>query len=200
MLIGVLADTHIPDRTNELPDEILGHFQGADMILHAGDVCEQQVLERLSALAPVVAVRGNRDERLPFLPERTVVSAGRWHIGLIHGTRSTWEQGADRLRYLGGDRRFADQRRFVRQAFAGDDVHCIVFGHTHQVCNETVDGVLLFNPGGVLVALGGWSSSVGLLEISDAGIIPRIILLQHPPRPLDRLDQTWLSWSKQTRR
>jgi uncharacterized protein len=199
MLIGVLADTHIPDRTDELPDEIFTCFQGVDMILHAGDVSQQAVLDRLGVLAPVVAVRGNRDWRLPFLPKRTIVSAGPWRIGVIHGTRPLRQQIADRLRYLGGDNRFRDQRRHVRQAFAEDNVHCIVFGHTHQVCRETVDGVLLFNPGGVLVPPGSRSSSVGLLDISDSAITARVILLQHPPRPLSGVEQTRRSLRTQER-
>ena len=196
MRIGVLADTHIPDRTNELPEEIFAHFQGVDLILHAGDVSEQAVLDRLGALAPVVAVHGNRDRRLPGLPRKTIINAGPWRIGLIHGTRSR----ADLLRYLGGNTRFSDQRHYVRQAFAGDIVHCIVFGHTHHPYSEMVDGVLLFNPGGVLVALGGRSSSVGLLDVNDSGIVPHIITLDHPPHPLDRLGRAWLSWSQRTRR
>jgi hypothetical protein len=189
MRIGVLADTHIPDRTDELPGEILDHLRGVDLILHAGDVCRRDVLERLETVAPVKAVRGNRDWRLPNLPWRAIVSAGRWRIGLIHGQQRHARQIADRLRYLGGDRSFRDQRQYVRQAFAGDAVHCIVFGHSHQVCQEIVDGVLLFNPGGVLRPPAGRASSIGLLEVSDAGITAQVIPLAHPPRPLSSLEQ-----------
>ena len=61
MRIGVVADTHIPDRTRELPAEIFDHLHGVDMILHAGDVSRQIVLDRLATIAPVIAVQGNRD-------------------------------------------------------------------------------------------------------------------------------------------
>jgi uncharacterized protein len=151
MLIGVLSDTHIPDRTDELPGQILDLFRGVDLILHAGDISIPAILDQLRVIAPVVAVKGNRDQAaLPLLPERTIVSAGPWRIGLIHGMRSRTAEMGDRLRYLHGDHHFIDQRRYVRQAFAGTTVHCIVFGHTHSVCHYLQDGALLFNPGGVL--------------------------------------------------
>jgi putative phosphoesterase len=190
MRIGVIADTHIPDRTDDLPAEIFDILRGVSLILHAGDICQQQVLDRLAAVAPVIAVRGNRDDASLGLPERTTVAAGPYRIGLVHGTRTRSQERADRLRYLGGDHRFIDQRRYVRQAFAHEDVQCIIFGHTHQVCNEIMDGILLFNPGGVVPSPGGGPSSVGLLEI-DGGIRPLIVPLRHPPRRLSVSEQFW---------
>ena len=192
MRIGVIADTHIPDRTDEIPAEVYDLFRGADLILHAGDVCQAWVLESLRAVAPVFAVRGNRDSRdlWQLLPNKIVVNAGHWRIGLVHGMRSRFQETADRLRYLQGDRRFLDQRLHVQSAFAGDGVRCIVFGHTHQVCHEVVDGVLLFNPGGVVPVPGGGPSSVGILEVTERGITGQVIVLRQPPRLLSLAEQT----------
>lgn len=185
MRIGVLSDTHIPDRTDELPDEIFTIFRGVDLILHAGDVCEQAVLDRLWTIARVVAVQGNRDkDSLPWLPYKTIVTAGPWRIGLIHGMRGRGQELADRVRYVRGDHRFLDQRQYVLQAFAKDNVHCIVFGHSHQVCHEVQEGVLLFNPGGVVRSPGGGPSSVGILTASENGITAEVVSLRHPPRAL----------------
>jgi putative phosphoesterase len=182
MRIGVLSDTHVPDRTAELPAEILELLRGVDLILHAGDISTPAALDRLRTIAPVVAVRGNRDGKaLPFLPEKTVVSAGHWQIGLIHGDRSYLAETADRLRYLRGDHRFVDQRRYLLQVLAGQPVQCIVFGHTHQACNERQDGVLFFNPGGVVRSPGGGPSSVGILDVDSQGIAGAILALKNPP-------------------
>lgn len=182
MRIGVISDTHIPDRILDLPAEISDAFHGVDLILHAGDICVPSVLDKLRAIAPVVAVQGNRDQdALPGLPLKTVVTAGPWRIGLIHGTRSRSEELPDRMRYLRGDHRFLGQRSYVRQVFAQENVHCIVFGHTHQVCQETQDGILLFNPGGVVRSPGGGPSSVAILEIGSAGITPLLLPLRHLP-------------------
>ena len=194
MKVGVIADTHIPDRTDDLPAEILDILRGVSMILHAGDICEQSVLDRLAAIAPVIAVRGNRDqERLPSLPERTIVAAGPYRIGLIHGMRQRDQETADRVRYLRGDHRFIDQRRYVHQAFARDHVDCIVFGHTHQVCHEIMDGILLFNPGGVVRSPRGDPSSVGILDI-NGGIHPSIVPLRYSLRPRTLSDQLRSAW------
>ena len=190
MRIGVLSDTHIPDRTDGLPTEVFDLFRGVDMILHAGDVSEQAVLDGLAAIARVVAVQGNRDkDRLPWLPQRTVVTVDHWRIGLIHGTRPRLEELADRLRYVRGDHHFVDQRRHVLRAFADAGVHCIVFGHSHQACQEVQDGVLLFNPGGVVPSPGGGPSSVGILTVSAEGITSEVIPLRHPPRSLSLGEQ-----------
>jgi putative phosphoesterase len=197
MRIGVLADTHIPDRTDELPVELRDLFQGIDLILHAGDVCVPSVLEQLETIAPVVAVLGNRDkDALGDLPEQTVIQAGDWRIGLIHGMRTRWQETPDRLRYVQGDHRFMDQRQYIRQRFAGDVLHCIVFGHSHQACNEVQDGTLLFNPGGVVRSPRGGPSSVGILETSTSGISGQIIQLQHPPRRITLAEELRRSWRR----
>ncbi len=197
MRIGVLADTHIPDRTDELPAELGDLFRGVGLILHAGDVCVPFVLEQLRGIAPVIAVLGNRDkDALGDLPRQTVINAERWRIGLIHGMRTRWQETPDRLRYVQGDHRFMDQRQYIRQRFAGDVPDCIVFGHTHQICNEVRDGVLLFNPGGVVRSPGGGPSSVGILETNEDGITGQIIHLRYPPRRITLAEEWKRSWRK----
>ena len=61
--LGVLADTHVPDRVTQLNRRVLEIFQRAEVnaILHAGDVSIPRVLEELKQVAPVHAVQGNRD-------------------------------------------------------------------------------------------------------------------------------------------
>jgi len=200
MRIGVLSDTHIPDRTCEFPAEIVAIFRGVDLILHAGDVSEQSVLDRLQAVAPVTAVRGNRDRRsLAWLPLQTIVEAGRWRIGLIHGVRSRRAETPDRLRYLIGDHSFLGLRRYVRQAFSAEHVDCIVFGHSHQVCEEWQDGILLFNPGGVVRSPGGEPGSVAILEVGSAGIQALLVPLRNPPRRYTGLEQMKQAMSRRKR-
>ena len=56
MLIGVISDTH-----GLLRPEALVALQGSDRIIHAGDIGDPTILDRLSEIAPVTAVRGNVD-------------------------------------------------------------------------------------------------------------------------------------------
>ena len=59
MLIGLISDTHIPDRAKELPQNVLDAFNDVDMIIHAGDLTSLDVIEKLEETAPVMAVQGN---------------------------------------------------------------------------------------------------------------------------------------------
>lgn len=65
MEIGVIADTH-----SKMRPEALAALEGSDLILHAGDVGRDEVLEALEALAPLVAIRGNMENR-----DRSIFSA-----------------------------------------------------------------------------------------------------------------------------
>jgi len=57
LLAVVLADTHIPRRAKGLPEGLLSHLEGADLILHAGDLLDPALLDELTLYAPVRAVR-----------------------------------------------------------------------------------------------------------------------------------------------
>lgn len=61
MRVVVLADTHAPRRWRSCPPRVAEQLRGADLILHAGDVCTAAVLDELAEYAPVVAVAGNND-------------------------------------------------------------------------------------------------------------------------------------------
>ena len=47
MLIGLISDTHIPDRARELPKNVISAFQNVDLILHAGDLTSMEVIDEL---------------------------------------------------------------------------------------------------------------------------------------------------------
>ncbi|MBV8206349.1 MAG: metallophosphoesterase family protein [Acidobacteria bacterium] len=120
MLIGVISDTH-----GLLRPEALAALQAAEHIIHAGDVGSPDILERLRAIAPVSAVRGNVD-RGPWamaLPENEVCEFGGIAIYVLHD-----------LAELG-----------LNPASAGFKV--VISGHTHQPRVEIMRGVLYLNPG-----------------------------------------------------
>jgi hypothetical protein len=81
MRIGVISDTH-----GLLRPEALKGLQGADHILHAGDVGSPDILNALRVLAPVTAIRGNIDEGGPcqHLPPTEFVELGGQHIYMLH--------------------------------------------------------------------------------------------------------------------
>ncbi|MBS4032098.1 MAG: metallophosphoesterase family protein [Clostridiales bacterium] len=134
MRIGVVSDTHIPNRARILPARLFELLDGVDMILHAGDIVEAWVLQELTALAPVEAVAGNMDplELVNRLGRKKTLSLAGFKLGLIHGDH-------------GSIRSKTPQRAL--QAFSEDDVNCVVFGHSHQPYCQKENGILLFNPG-----------------------------------------------------
>jgi hypothetical protein len=144
--LGVITDTHIPQRIEALPPRVFEVFRGADRILHAGDINSQRVLDQLAEIAPVDAVAGNADLFRHGLPLTRVIEVEERRIGLVHGH-------GDWLRYLRSKVRdqfsYGEERylKIVQRSFG--PVDAIVFGHTHRFYQVERSGVLLFNPGPV---------------------------------------------------
>ena len=156
--IGVLSDTHLTLGDARLPALLARcqhYFAGTELILHAGDVVDPQFLHLLPR--PVLAVRGNLDP--PELPERRIVPVAGKRIGLIHG----WGAKHDL------------EARIIR-AFSGEQVDCIVYGHSHQPACHVVGGILLFNPGSPTDRRNAPFHSLGILTIAT-GIEGEIIAL-----------------------
>jgi uncharacterized protein len=201
--VGVISDTHCPEFLDRLPERVFEVLDGVDLILHAGDIDGEGTLAALRHLAPVEAVRGDHDRSLVALPVSREVSVEGKRIVVVHGQRSRWLEEPNTLVWtlsLGYFRPHRGLPRALKRRFPNADA--IVYGHTHRARIETIDGVLLFNPGGVfqwnpttakrrLEQQPGWfewcwlqvarhlrrfsNRSVGILEVGDSGIVPRLI-------------------------
>ncbi|MGI6317535.1 MAG: YfcE family phosphodiesterase [Firmicutes bacterium] len=161
-LIGVVSDTHIPARASFLPSRLIGLLEGVDLILHAGDIEEESVLDELRVLAPVEAVAGNMDPlylKMKLGVEK-IVHLGEISLGLVHGS--------------GIPRGAAD---LVLQKFNGYRIHGLVFGHSHVPFLEQRGDVLLLNPGSVGDPRRGSTPSCALLNIEGGKLQAEIIRL-----------------------
>jgi uncharacterized protein len=120
MTVGVISDTH-----GLLRPEAIEALHGSELILHAGDVGRADVLERLRAIAPTTAVRGNidTDSWARTLPATEVVEMGELSLYMLHD-----------LAALDLDPKAA--------GFAA-----VISGHTHRPKAEIRNGVLYLNPG-----------------------------------------------------
>ena len=120
MRIGVISDTH-----GLLRPEVLKALQGAEHILHAGDVGDPAILHRLRAIAPVIAIRGNIDEGGPCrdLPPTEVVELSGRSIFMLHDVKQL----------------------DLNPEAAG--IAAVIFGHSHKPLIEWRRGVLFLNPG-----------------------------------------------------
>jgi len=175
--IGIIADTHIPQRLRRLPAGVETAFRGVDVILHAGDVNKVWVLDELARIAPTLAVVGNADLFGSGLPQRRVIEIGGRRIGLTHGhgnwPRYLWRKIVDAIEYDGDF-----YMRAARAEFAGEPVDAVIFGHTHRPCRATLDGVLMFNPGPVAPRYYTTRGpQVGLLRVDADGLRAEVIEL-----------------------
>jgi hypothetical protein len=118
--VGVISDTH-----GLLRPEAIEALRGSQHIVHAGDIGSPEILETLSAIAPVTAIRGNVDkgEWARKLPETEVLEVGGISIYVLHDVGQL----------------------DLKPKAAGFAV--LVSGHSHVPKQETRDGVLYFNPG-----------------------------------------------------
>jgi len=175
--IGVLSDTHVPDRKRQLDPRIMSAFQqaSADLILHAGDISTQIVLDQLGELAPVMAVRGNRDwMMLRQLPPSVTIEINGVSLSLAHGQGGLIQYLLDRLHYyLYG---FRLERYIPRLLSSFPDSQVIVFGHIHRPLNQTIDNRLVFNPGSAQVPDPPYRPSLGILRISSDGQVQATLL------------------------
>jgi putative phosphoesterase len=155
MRVAVLADTHGPRHWKACPPRVAEHLRGADGILHAGDVCTPDVLDELSAYAPVLVVRGNNDglEVAAWgAPERLDFELDGLPIGMVHDSGPAVGRGA-RL------------RRMFPQA------HLVVFGHSHIPLDEVHGPQRIFNPGSPTDRRRQPHGTMGLLEIEAGDLI-----------------------------
>ena len=129
--VVVLADTHIrPGGRRRLPDAVYAALDGADLVLHAGDVVCRELLDELAGFAPTLAVLGNNDGALlGAVPEERLLTVEGLRIGMVH------DSGPSKGR-----------ERRLRRRFPTADL--VVFGHSHiPVDAPGLDGQRLFNPG-----------------------------------------------------
>ena len=88
MLIGLISDTHIPDRRIKLPQKVLEIFEGVDLIIHAGDITTQEVLDSLNSIAPTMAVEGNNDRNSGIdLNAMETLEVDDLKIVIVHGDK-----------------------------------------------------------------------------------------------------------------
>jgi putative phosphoesterase len=128
----VIADTHVPSRARNLPDQVWAAVDAAEVVIHAGDWTSPDLLDELEARARrLIGVFGNNDgpELRARLPEVARATLAGVRVAVVHET---------------GGR----QGREARSAALYDDADVLVFGHSHIPWDSTAStGLRLLNPG-----------------------------------------------------
>jgi uncharacterized protein len=171
--LGIITDTHIPQRIKTLPPRVCEVFRGVDRILHAGDINSRRVLDQLAEVAPVEAVAGNADLFKHGLPLTRVIEVEGRCIGLVHG-HGGWSRY---LRSKVRDRFGYDEELYLKIVHGScGPVDAIVFGHTHRFYHAERSGILLFNPGPIAPEFYNTPGpQVGLLHVTARSLQIEIV-------------------------
>ena len=128
----LLADTHLPKRAKDLPDQVWAEVDRVDVVVHAGDWVDVPLLDRLEERSRrLVACYGNNDgaELRRRLPEVARAEIDGLRLAVVHETGG--KDGRER-----------------RCSAAYPDVDVLVFGHSHIPWDTTTEtGLRLLNPG-----------------------------------------------------
>jgi putative phosphoesterase len=132
MDLVLLADTHVPRRARDLPDELWAQIDRADAVVHAGDWSDESLLDQLTErAAQLIACWGNNDgdELRARLPEIARATLEGVRLGVVHETG-------------------ASAGREKRMSAAYPELDMLVFGHSHIPWDTTTPtGLRLLNPG-----------------------------------------------------
>lgn len=147
--IGLISDTH-----GLLRPQAQAALQGAELIIHAGDIGKPEVLDGLREIAPVMAIRGNNDRGAwaKSLPDILTLRSGKMLLHVIHNI---------------GDMGMSHAR----------PSNAVISGHSHKPCVKECDGVLFVNPGSAGPRRFKLPVAVGKLRITIESIQAEIVEL-----------------------
>ena len=148
--IGVISDTH-----GLLRPAALHALRDSRLILHAGDIGDPEILERLAQIAPVLAVRGNNDLDLPWaanIPDHLSLDLNGWPTLLIHDIADV-------------------------PALLAANTRLIITGHSHKPLIEWRDNRLYLNPGSAGRRRFKLPVTLALLDVRADALEPQLIHL-----------------------
>ncbi len=154
MLIGLISDTH-----GLLRADVHRALAGVKLILHAGDVGGEEILDELALIAPVKAVFGNTDPAD--------------HRGLVDALDLTLEGVRIHVSH-GHELGRTDSPQARAAAYAAD---LVVYGHTHRQRIDQVGHQLVVNPGAAGPCRYDLPPTVALAEITAGTVRVRLVEL-----------------------
>ncbi len=150
-LVGIISDTH-----GRLPSSVSEAFKGVDLIIHAGDIGEPDILDALDKIAPTIAVRGNMDfgQWASRLAAEEAIVINRTRLVVLHNV-------------------FRFKPKPEKSA-----ADVVISGHTHRPLQEVDQGVLYINPGSAGYPKYGHSPTVALLQIKGQSLRVQVVDLK----------------------
>ncbi len=150
MKVGVISDTH-----GLLRPEAIAALQGCAQIIHAGDIGSQDIVEQLTAIAPLHIVRGNNDMDADWakpIADHLRFDIEGWQVLLVHDIADV-------------------------PALLDDSVKLVVTGHSHKPLIDWRGDMLYLNPGSAGRRRFKLPVTLALLEVSPDAIEPSLVQL-----------------------
>ncbi|MBP1140643.1 metallophosphoesterase family protein [Pseudomonas syringae] len=150
MKVGVISDTH-----GLLRPEAIAALQGCAQIIHAGDIGSQDIVEQLTAIAPLHIVRGNNDmdaDWATHIADHLRFDIDGWQVLLVHDIADV-------------------------PALVDDSVKLVVTGHSHKPLIDWRGDTLYLNPGSSGRRRFKLPVTLALLEVSADAIEPSLVQL-----------------------
>lgn len=132
-----------------------------ELIVHCGDIVDAMAIPIFEALAPLEAVAGNNDppDLVKRFGRKKILEFGSVRIGMVHGHDGTGRSTLAR----------------AENAFKGERVHAILFGHSHVPYCEWHGEQLLFNPGSPTDRRRQPNYSYGIIRIVGKTLEPQLV-------------------------
>ncbi len=157
----IVADTHFGPSDIKLPQSLVEDLKSADIIVHAGDLTCQAMLQYMQSMGDFRGVQGNMDSKSirAALPEKLAFEVNGVKIGVIHGEQ--------------GPAGFLDR---VSASMRDSNCQIIICGHLHNAFIEKRENIIYLNPGSPTDKRFAKKNSYGVIEIDEQGnIFPKII-------------------------
>lgn len=146
MRIGITGDTH---GDMQAVRRVLQAVPPVSRWMHTGDYARDANWLLQASGLPVTRVCGNCDSWSHRAKVDEYLEIEDVKIWLTHGNRYLRRGGVQELAWWG----------------LKLGVQVVVFGHTHLPLVETIQGILLVNPGSPSLPRGGFQPSFGILEL-----------------------------------
>ncbi|KPX59001.1 metallophosphoesterase family protein [Pseudomonas amygdali] len=150
MKVGVISDTH-----GLLRPEAITALEGCEAIIHAGDIGSQDIVEQLSAIAPLHIVRGNNDQDAEWaknIADYLRFDIEGWQTLLVHDIADV-------------------------PALLDDSVKLVVTGHSHKPLIDWRGDTLYLNPGSAGRRRFKLPVTLALLEVGADSMEPELVQL-----------------------
>lgn len=173
MEIAILSDTHIPDQAEQLPDQFRTRIEDTEHVIHAGDFGSKEAFEEIRELASnLTTVYGNADPNDIDLPAVASTEVGGVTFVVTHGNvnyveRAVYSSAGTVFR---GD--WMDAIADTARARADPEDPIVgVGGHSHEIVDETHDGIRLLNPGSATgVGPADGTATMMIAEVTDGEV------------------------------